>query len=126
MKWAKIIISITVLIIIFVIFLSQTNETSQIFVGNSYENSKDLNVTLIMNDAEVLYDGFLKSQDLPFLVKDYRFEIGIYKVTAYLKSSNKKIETKFFYLFQKSIWIDFDMTQKNPLLVNGYYKLVPI
>ena len=37
-----------------------TSRTALIFVGNSYENSKEINVTISVDD-KVLYNGFLKA-----------------------------------------------------------------
>ena len=56
MKGKKIIITIG--IILCVCCVCFTSRTALIFVGNSYENSKEINVTISVDD-KVLYNGFL-------------------------------------------------------------------
>ena len=45
-----------------------TSRTALIFVGNSYENSKEINVTISVDD-KVLYNGFLKAYEIPICWK---------------------------------------------------------
>ena len=45
-----------------------TSRTALIFVGNSYENSKEINVTISVDD-KVLYNGFLKAYEIPMLLE---------------------------------------------------------
>lgn len=48
-----------------------------IFVGNSYENSKEINVTISVDD-KVLYNGFLKAYEIPMLLEKKKMMVGFY------------------------------------------------
>ena len=55
-----------------------TSRTALIFVGNSYENSKEINVTISVDD-KVLYNGFLKAYEIPMLLEKKKMRVGFYK-----------------------------------------------
>lgn len=117
---------ITSCTIICVLVICLISRTPYIFIGNSYEGGKNINVVISLNDTAILYDGLLKSYELPMLFEKREMKIGIYKISVYFKDDNKRLETKFLYLFQTSIWIDFDMNRTNPLLVSCYYRQIPL
>ena len=94
-----------------------TSRTALIFVGNSYENSKEINVTISVDD-KVLYNGFLKAYEIPMLLEKKN------KVSA--KCNNIQVQHRFFYFFQKTIWIDFDFATNDILLVSKFYKQIPL
>ena len=93
MKGKKIIITIG--IILCVCCVCVTSRTALIFVGNSYENSKEINVTISVDD-KVLYNGFLKAYEIPMLLEKKKM-----KVSA--KCNNIQVQHRFFYFFQKTI-----------------------
>ena len=92
-----------------------TSRTALIFVGNSYENSVD---------DKVLYNGFLKAYEIPMLLEKKKMRVGFYKVSA--KCNNIQVQHRFFYFFQKTIWIDFDFATNDILLVSKFYKQIPL
>jgi len=94
-----------------------------IFVGNSYENSQDINTIISLND-KIIYSGFIKAYELPRLLEKRNMKIGFYKVSA--KLNNVLIEQRFFYFLQKTIWIDFDCANSNSLLISKYYRQIPL
>lgn len=98
MKGKKIIITIG--IILCVCCVCVTSRTALIFVGNSYENSKEINVTISVDD-KVLYNGFLKAYEIPMLLEKKKMKVGFYKVSA--KCNNIQVQHRFFYFFQKTI-----------------------
>lgn len=75
-----------------------TSRTALIFVGNSYENSKEINVTISVDD-KVLYNGFLKAYEIPMLLEKKKMRVGFYKVSA--KCNNIQVQHRFFYFFRK-------------------------
>ena len=117
-----------------------TSRTALIFVGNSYENSKEINVTISVDDKvlyksadqlptyhlddKVLYNGFLKAYEIPMLLEKKKMRVGFYKVSA--KCNNIQVQHRFFYFFQKTIWIDFDFATNDILLVSKFYKQIPL
>ena len=119
MKGKKIIITIG--IILCVCCVCFTSRTALIFVGNSYENSKEINVTISVDD-KVLYNGFLKAYEIPMLLEKKKMRVGFYKVSA--KCNNIQVQHRFFYFFQKTIWIDFDFATNDILLVSKFYKQI--
>lgn len=114
---------ITIGLIVSVWFLCFTSGTTLIFVGNSYENSQDVNVTISL-DKEIIYSGFLPSYEIPQLLEKKKMKVGFYKVSA--KLDDMQLERCFFYFFQKSIWIDFDFTTNNILLISKFYRQIPL
>ena len=94
-----------------------------IFVGNSYENSQDINISISLND-KIVYSGFIKAYEFPRLLEKRNMKIGFYKVSA--KLNNVLVEQRFFYFLQKTIWIDFDCANSDFLLVSKYYRQIPL
>ena len=121
MKGKKIIITIG--IILCVCCVCFTSRTALIFVGNSYENSKEINVTISVDD-KVLYNGFLKAYEIPMLLEKKKMRVGFYKVSA--KCNNIQVQHRFFYFFFFTIWIDFDFATNDILLVSKFYKQIPL
>lgn len=114
------IISCAVLVCCFII--SFIPKTALLIIGNSYESGKDINVVIMLNNAEVLYDGTLeKSTVLVNEMKKKKMKVGFYNVSAYLKGTNERMNAHFFYFFQNVIWIDFDMKKKPELILSTYY-----
>lgn len=117
------------LIIIVVLFLSCmyaisfASKSTLIFVGNSYENGRNIDTTIMIND-EVIFNGFMEEGRMPMLIDRRKMKVGFYKVKAKLDS--RQVETTFFYFFQNSIWIDFDHTNISPLLISKCYKQIPL
>ena len=99
------------------------SRSTLIFVGNSYENSQDINTIISLND-KIVYSGFIKAYELPKLLEKRNMKIGFYKVSA--KLNNVLIEQRFFYFLQKTIWIDFDCANSNSLLISKYYRQIPL
>ena len=99
------------------------SRSTLIFVGNSYENSQDINTIISLND-KIVYSGFIKAYELPRLLEKRNMKIGFYKVSA--KLNNVLIEQRFFYFLQKTIWIDFDCANSNSLLISKYYRQIPL
>ena len=98
------------------------SRSTLIFVGNSYENSQDINTIISLND-KIVYSGFIKAYELPKLLEKRNMKIGFYKVSA--KLNNVLIEQRFFYFLQ-TIWIDFDCANSNSLLISKYYRQIPL
>lgn len=120
-KWKKIAMLITLILCMCCVCF--TSRTTLIFVGNSYENSKEINVTITLDDI-VVYSGLLNDYELPRLLKKEKLKVGFYKVSA--KLDYILVERQFFYFFQKSIWIDFDFTTNNPLLISKFYRQISL
>ena len=99
------------------------SRSTLIFVGNSYENSQDINTIISLND-KIIYSGFIKAYELPRLLEKRNMKIGFYKVSA--KLNNVLVEQRFFYFLQKTIWIDFDCANSNSLLISKYYRQIPL
>ncbi|WP_077155556.1 hypothetical protein [Bacteroides bouchesdurhonensis] len=113
-------------IIICVVIICSVSKTSYIFIGNSYEGGKDINVTIVLDDTLILHDGILEFYELPSLFGKRKMKVGLYKISVFFKNDNKQIESHFFYFFQTSIWIDFVMDKTNPLLISCYYSSIPL
>ena len=113
-------VGLTLLCVCIVCFASRS---TLIFVGNSYENSQDINTIISLND-KIIYSGFIKAYELPRLLEKRNMKIGFYKVSA--KLNNVLIEQRFFYFLQKTIWIDFDCANSNSLLISKYYRQIPL
>ena len=92
-------------------------------IGNSYENSQDINISISLND-KIVYSGFIKAYEFPRLLEKRNMKIGFYKVSA--KLNNVLVEQRFFYFLQKTIWIDFDCANSDFLLVSKYYRQIPL
>lgn len=112
---------IVVGIILCIFFVCFASRATLIFIGNSYENSQDINVAISL-DNNIVYNGVLKAYEFPLLIK--KMKVGFYKVSA--KLNNIEVENEFFYFFQKTIWIDFDFTTKDILLISKFYRQVPL
>ena len=93
MKGKKIIITIG--IILCVCCVCFTSRTALIFVGNSYENSKEINVTISVDD-KVLYNGFLKAYEIPMLLEKKKMRVGFYKVSA--KCNNIQVQLSLIHI----------------------------
>ena len=120
LKNRKVLMVTVGLVLLFVCFASRS---TLIFVGNSYENSQDINTIISLND-KIIYSGFIKAYELPRLLEKRNMKIGFYKVSA--KLNNVLIEQRFFYFLQKTIWIDFDCANSNSLLISKYYRQIPL
>jgi len=116
LKNRKVLMVTVGLMLLCVCIVCFASRSTLIFVGNSYENSQDINTIISLND-KIIYSGFIKAYELPM-------KIGFYKVSA--KLNNVLIEQRFFYFLQKTIWIDFDCANSNSLLISKYYRQIPL
>ena len=123
LKNRKVLMVTVGLMLLCVCIVCFASRSTLIFVGNSYENSQDINTIISLND-KIIYSGFIKAYELPRLLEKRNMKIGFYKVSA--KLNNVLIEHRFFYLLQKTIWIDFDCANSNSLLISKYYRQIPL
>ena len=123
LKNRKVLIVTVGLMLLCVCIVCFASRSTLIFVGNSYENSQDINISISLND-KIIYSGFIKAYELPRLLEKRNMKIGFYKVSA--KLNNVLIEQRFFYFLQKTIWIDFDCANSNSLLISKYYRQIPL
>ena len=123
LKNRKVLMVTVGLMLLCVCIVCFASRSTLIFVGNSYENSQDINTIISMND-KIIYSGFIKAYELPRLLEKRNMKIGFYKVSA--KLNNVLIEQRFFYFLQKTIWIDFDCANSNSLLISKYYRQIPL
>ena len=123
LKNRKVLMVTVGLMLLCVCIVCFASRSTLIFVGNSYENSQDINTIISLND-KIVYSGFIKAYELPKLLEKRNMKIGFYKVSA--KLNNVLIEQRFFYFLQKTIWIDFDCANSNSLLISKYYRRIPL
>ena len=123
LKNRKVLMVTVGLMLLCVCIVCFASRSTLIFVGNSYENSQDINTIISLND-KIIYSGFIKAYELPRLLEKRNMKIGFYKVSA--KLNNVLIEQRFFYILQKTIWIDFDCANSNSLLISKYYRQIPL
>ena len=123
LKNRKVLMVTVGLMLLCVCIVCFASRSTLIFVGNSYENSQDINTIISLNDI-IIYSGFIKAYELPRLLEKRNMKIGFYKVSA--KLNNVLIEQRFFYFLQKTIWIDFDCANSNSLLISKYYRQIPL
>ena len=123
LKNRKVLMVTVGLMLLCVCIVCFASRSTLIFVGNSYENSQDINTIISLND-KIIYSGFIKAYELPRLLEKRNMKIGFYKVSA--KLNNVLIEQRFFYIKQKTIWIDFDCANSNSLLISKYYRQIPL
>ena len=123
LKNRKVLMVTVGLMLLCVCIVCFASRSTLIFVGNSYENSQDINSIISLND-KISYSGFIKAYELPRLLEKRNMKIGFYKVSA--KLNNVLIEQRFFYFLQKTIWIDFDCANSNSLLISKYYRQIPL
>ena len=123
LKNRKVLMVTVGLMLLCVCIVCFASRSTLIFVGNSYENSQDINTIISLND-KIIYSGFIKAYELPRLLEKRNMKIGFYKVSA--KLNNVLIEQRFFYFLQKTIWIDFDCANSNSLLISKYYRQMPL
>ena len=123
LKNRKVLMVTVGLMLLCVCIVCFASRSTLIFVGNSYENSQDINTIISLND-KIIYSGFIKAYELPRLLEKRNMKIGLYKVSA--KLNNVLIEQRFFYFLQKTIWIDFDCANSNSLLISKYYRQIPL
>ena len=123
LKNRKVLMVTVGLMLLCVCIVCFASRSTLIFVGNSYENSQDINTIISLND-KIVYSGFIKAYELPKLLEIRNMKIGFYKVSA--KLNNVLIEQRFFYFLQKTIWIDFDCANSNSLLISKYYRQIPL
>ena len=123
LKNRKVLMVTVGLMLLCVCIVCFASRSTLIFVGNSYENSQDINTIISLND-KIIYSGFIKAYGLPRLLEKRNMKIGFYKVSA--KLNNVLIEQRFFYFLQKTIWIDFDCANSNSLLISKYYRQIPL
>ena len=123
LKNRKVLMVTVGLMLLCVCIVCFASRSTLIFVGNSYENSQDINTIISLND-KIIYSGFIKDYELPRLLEKINMKIGFYKVSA--KINNVLIEQRFFYFLQKTIWIDFDCANSNSLLISKYYRQIPL
>ena len=123
LKNRKVLIVTVGLMLLCVCIVCFASRSTLIFVGNSYENSQDINISISLND-KIVYSGFIKAYELPRLLEKRNMKIGFYKVSA--KLNNVLVEQRFFYFLQKTIWIDFDCANSDFLLVSKYYRQIPL
>ena len=123
LKNRKVLMVTVGLMLLCVCIVCFASRSALIFVGNSYENSQDINTIISLND-KIIYSGFIKAYELPRLLEKRNMKIGFYKVSA--KLNNVLIEQRFFYFLQKTIWIDFDCANSNSLLISKYYRQIPL
>lgn len=122
LKNRKVLMVTVGLMLLCVCIVCFASRSTLIFVGNSYENSQDINTIISLND-KIIYSGFIKAYELPRLLEKRNMKIGFYKVSA--KLNNVLIEQRFF-IFTKTIWIDFDCANSNSLLISKYYRQIPL
>ena len=123
LKNRKVLMVTVGLMLLCVCIVCFASRSTLIFVGNSYENSQDINTIISLND-KIIYSGFIKAYELPRLLEKRNMKIGFYEVSA--KLNNVLIEQRFFYFLQKTIWIDFDCANSNSLLISKYYRQIPL
>ena len=123
LKNRKVLMVTVGLMLLCVCIVCFASRSTLIFVGNSYENSQDINTIISLND-KIVYSGFIKAYELPKLLEKRNMKIGFYKVSA--KLNNVLIEQRFFYFLQKTIWKDFDCANSNSLLISKYYRQIPL
>lgn len=123
LKNRKVLIVTVGLMLLCVCIVCFASRSTLIFVGNSYENSQDINISISLND-KIVYSGFIKDYEFPRLLEKRNMKIGFYKVSA--KLNNVLVEQRFFYFLQKTIWIDFDCANSDFLLVSKYYRQIPL
>ena len=123
LKNRKVLMVTVGLMLLCVCIVCFASRSTLIFVGNSYENSQDINTIISLND-KIVYSGFIKAYELPRLLEKRNMKIGFYKVSA--KLNNVLIEQRFFYFLQKTIWIYFDCANSNSLLISKYYRQIPL
>jgi hypothetical protein len=123
LKNRKVLMVTVGLMLLCVCIVCFASRSTLIFVGNSYENSQDINTIISLND-KIVYSGFIKAYELPKLLEKRNMKIGFYKVSA--KLNNVLIEQRFFYFLRKTIWIDFDCANSNSLLISKYYRQIPL
>ena len=123
LKNRKVLMVTVGLMLLCVCIVCFASRSTLIFVGNSYENSQDINTIISLND-KIVYSGFIKAYELSKLLEKRNMKIGFYKVSA--KLNNVLIEQRFFYFLQKTIWIDFDCANSNSLLISKYYRQIPL
>ena len=123
LKNRKVLMVTVGLMLLCVCIVCFASRSTLIFVGNSYENSQDINTIISLND-KIIYSGFIKAYELPRLLEKRNMKIGFYKVSA--KLNNVLIEQRFFYFLQKTIWIDFDCANSDSLLISKYYRQIPL
>ena len=123
LKNRKVLMVTVGLMLLCVCIVCFASRSTLIFVGNSYENSQDINTIISLND-KIIYSGFIKAYELPRLLEKRNMKIGFYKVSA--KLNNVLIVQRFFYFLQKTIWIDFDCANSNSLLISKYYRQIPL
>ena len=123
LKNRKVLMVTVGLMLLCVCIVCFASRSTLIFVGNSYENSQDINTIISLND-KIIYSGFIQAYELPRLLEKRNMKIGFYKVSA--KLNNVLIEQRFFYFLQKTIWIDFDCANSNSLLISKYYRQIPL
>lgn len=123
LKNRKVLMVTVGLMLLCVCIVCFASRSTLIFVGNSYENSQDINTIISLND-KIIYSGFIKAYELPRLLEKRNMKIGFYKVSA--KLNNVLVEQRFFYFLQKTIWIDFDCANSDFLLVSKYYRQIPL
>lgn len=123
LKNRKVLMVTVGLMLLCVCIVCFASRSTLIFVGNSHENSQDINTIISLND-KIIYSGFIKAYELPRLLEKRNMKIGFYKVSA--KLNNVLIEQRFFYFLQKTIWIDFDCANSNSLLISKYYRQIPL
>ena len=121
LKNRKVLMVTVGLMLLCVCIVCFASRSTLIFVGNSYENSQDINTIISLND-KIIYSGFIKAYELPRLLEKRNMKIGFYKVSA--KLNNVLIEQRYF--LQKTIWIDFDCANSNSLLISKYYRQIPL
>ena len=123
LKNRKVLMVTVGLMLLCVCIVCFASRSTLIFVGNSYENSQDINTIISLND-KIIYSGFIKAYELPRVLEKRNMKICFYKVSA--KLNNVLIEQRFFYFLQKTIWIDFDCANSNSLLISKYYRQIPL
>ena len=123
LKNRKVLMVTVGLMLLCVCIVCFASRSTLIFVGNSYENSQDINTIISLND-KIVYSGFIKAYELPRLLEKRNMKIGFYRVSE--KLNNVLIEQRFFYFLQKTIWIDFDCANSNSLLISKYYRQIPL
>lgn len=121
MSRKKILISCLSICVVYIV-VTFVSKVPYVIVGNTYEGGRDVDVVITLNDRDTLYKGILTKNMMLFdVMKKKKMKIGLYKVSAYVNSTNKESNVYFIYLFQDVIWIDFDMKQDNSLLVMTNY-----
>lgn len=117
---------IVLLMILCMLLLYIPPKASYLIIGNTFEKGKDIQVIIRLDDRDTLYNGILHACPIPIPQGNKNMKCGIHKISAHIISTGEEVVTYFLYLYQKTIWIDFDMSKQCRLLVTSSYTTMPL